>query len=530
MSLAYLLPLTTCPPGYLAAWVGLVLFWGLENFFVQGLLFDEPPITSHPRIYQTARLGINLTVAAMFLLVFGRPALTLVAFLNFALSLVVVAHGHYFRRACSLYQGMKHFREGLQSCSFALQLIPPGAWVSLLGALAIKLYWIWLIIPTPPQFQQSGTTLAVLLCLLLVQLAALQCTSFRFNSIRLTSITRTVFAYGYLNSWIAEFFIAPDTSQLAKELAELRKISPDRLSGSEVPWPVDNHVVVMQLESLGWNVLGWRANGQDISPYLNGLARNSRLFRLQAYHHIGTADMDYAALSGGTPSANLISYFVPDVDYSGALPRFMRDHGFRTMALHGATGEFYNRRRNFEHMGFDEILFREEFRGLSAAQSYWGVRDQELFRISRDKLKNAREPEFHFIITLDSHGPFNLITDSEKQIFPGSRVWQENYFNSVRTLDNNLRDYMDSLPAGTLVILYGDHTAAVDYESFHPAREGNAEYVPCLVHVCGASEAWLPSNAGTEAAPANLRILDVLNFLRRQVTARKGASRITAAA
>jgi hypothetical protein len=523
MNFAHLPSLTGYPNGYLAGLAGLVLFWGVENFFVQAFLFDMPPITRYPRCYQTMRLGINLAVAAMFVLTFSQPALTVIAGVNFLLSATVLAHGIYFRRACSLVHGIKNFREGLQSWSFAFRLIPGVTWVVLLCALIIKICWIWWLARVP--FQPSWMAVGLLLALLVAQLLVLQFTSFRFTSIRVTSMTRAVYAYGYLSSWLAEFVFAPDVRQRIQELRDLREISPDRLAGRENPWPVRHHVAVVQLESVGRNVLGHRIRGQEVTPFLNRLARASRVFELQAYHNIGTADMDYAALSGGTPSGNLISYFVPDIDYSAALPRFMREHGFRTVSLHGATGEFYNRRRNFERMGFDEILFREEFRGRPARHSYWGMRDQELFRLSGEKLRAARGPEFHFIITLDSHGPFDLITEEEKKIFPGSRIWQENYFNSLRVLDDNLRDYVEALPAGTLVILYGDHTAGVEYADFEPAREGNAEYVPCVVHCCGASGAWGGERSGSAPLPRDLRILDVLNFLRRQVEARNGATR-----
>ncbi len=312
---------------------------------------------------------------------------------------------------------------------------------------------------------------------------------------------------------------------MVKELAELQKVSPDRLAETEEPWPVSDRIALVQLESVGWNALNCRMNGQEVTPYMNRLARASRLLRLRAYHNIGTADMDYAAMSCGTPSPNLISYFVPEIDYSGALPRFMQEHGFRTVSLHGATGEFYNRRSNFERMGFDEIHFREEFRGQPVAQSYWGVRDQELFRVSAEKMRKASGPEFHFIITLDSHGPFNLIQEKEKEVFPGSGVWQENYFNSLRVLDHVIEEYVESLPAGTLVIFYGDHTAGVHYGDFHPSREGDNEYVPCLVHACKVDPAWRSESSGGPALPADLRILDVVNFLKSQIDAARPAGK-----
>ena len=188
--------------------------------------------------------------------------------------------------------------------------------------------------------------------------------------------------------------------------------------------------------------------------------------------------MDYAVLSGGLPSKRLISYFIPGLEYCNSLPRFMRDHGYHTVSLHGASGDFFNRRTNFEQMSWDDILFKEDFKGMSMEQSHWGVRDEGILTLSSRKMHGATGPVFHFIITLDTHGPFNLISEEEKTIFPGSRVSQENYFNSMSVLDRNLRNYIASLPSGTLVLLYGDHTAGVEHQGFSPAREVGVDVFP----------------------------------------------------
>jgi len=195
----------------------------------------------------------------------------------------------------------------------------------------------------------------------------------------------------------------------------------------------------------------------------------------------------------------------------------MQRHGFHTVALHGNDGGFFNRRANFERMGFDEIWFKEDFEGRGVKYNYWGVRDAELLNLSCREIQQAAQPQFHFIITLDSHAPFDLIDDQEKQIFPGASAWRENYFNSARVLDGLLRNYVQSLPAGTLVILYGDHPAGVDYGDFHPAIEGAAQFVPCIVHVCGRANAGTELSCASAPLPADLRVLDIINFMRHQV-------------
>jgi phosphoglycerol transferase MdoB-like AlkP superfamily enzyme len=325
-----------------------------------------------------------------------------------------------------------------------------------------------------------------------------------------------------MTSWIAEFITAPDTTEVSKELIELQKKSPDRLVTTEQSWPVGDKIVIIQLESLDYNVLNYKVNGQEVTPYFNQLARDSRLFKLLSYHDVGSADMDFATLSGGTPSSRMLSYMIPGLSYNNSLPRFLQQQGYNTVSWHGNNGSFFNRRTNFMRMGFTEVLFEEELnKQASLVNSYWGVRDKEIFRLSSEKMHATSGREFHFIITLDSHGPFDFISDQEKVIFPQSKQWQQNYFNSMHVLDRDVKKYLESLPAGTLVILYGDHTSGVNYGDYS-SRNGSAEFVPCIVHVCKPMTSWPPHDK-RQLSPllvADLRVLDVINFFRRQVAPR----------
>ena len=505
---------------YCFSLTALAFFWAAENFLVQAAAFDKPPTTIHPYFYQAGRLGLDFLAASLMLLFFSRRWLLAILAGDFLVSVLTLPYAHYFHHALSLETTMQTAGEGMRVSSVGLEVIPPALWLALLGALALKIYWVIKITPQPAAWRRECAAA----CLLAggACIAGLQFTSFNLPSLRTRSMTRAVYACGYLNAWAAELFYGPNLKEVGQKLLQLQRVSPDRLLGVEKPWPVSNHVVVVQMESIGWEVLNAQIAGQSVAPYLSSLAGSSRCFRVQVYHTLGSADMDYAVLSGGAPSTKVISYDTPGVTYSNALPGFMQKHGFHTVAMHGNDGGFFNRRHNFDRMGFDEIWFKEDFKDRTVKQSSWGVRDAELFKLSSQELRQATRPQFHFIITLDSHAPFNLIDDQEHQVFPNTQAWRENYFNSARWLDNLLRDYMDSLPSGTLVILYGDHPAGVDYGDFHPAREGSAEFVPCLVHVCGSSSPPPADTSLPAHLPSDLRILDVINFLRHQVADRPG--------
>lgn len=500
---------------YFIALAALALFWAVENFLVQAAAFDQQPTTIHPYFYQAGRLGLNFLAASAAVLFFSRRWLLAVMAGDFFISVLTLPYAHYFHHALSLETTMETAGEGMRVSAFGLEVIPPTLWAALLAALAIKIYWAVKITPQPADWRRSCAAACLVaegVCIL-----ALQFTSFSLPHLRTRSMTRAVYAYGYLNAWAAEAVYGPNMKELGQKLRDLQQVSPDRLPGVEPPWPVSNHVVVVQMESIGWEVLNASVAGQKVAPFLSSLAASSRCFRVQAFHTVGSEDMDYAVLSDGTPSTEIVSYDVPGISYSNGLPGFMHGHGFHTVALHGNDGGFFNRRNNFQRMGFDEIWFKEDFQGRDVKQNSWGVRDAELFKLSSREIQKATQPQFHFIITLDSHAPFNLIDNQEKRIFPGSSAWRENYFNSARVLDDCLRDYIQSLPSGTLVILYGDHPAGVDYDDFHPAFVDGAQFVPCIVHVCGSLDPAPELSYDAAPLPSDLRILDIMNFMRHQV-------------
>ncbi len=511
--------------GDFLAFASLAVLWAVENFFIQESAFVVHPTTRYPNVYRFLRMVLNSTTAMALLLLCSRRLLIGVLVADSTLSVLILAYNKYFRHAFSVFFGFRMAREGMPMTYIGLQFVPLTACLLLFWALAAKIFLGFCLAPMPAEVATLGSRLVwagVCLAPAVLIVLALQRTSFCFRSIASTRVTRAVYAYGYFISWIAEFFVMPKTHELAQELAQLQNDSPDRLSGTEGPLEFGSNVVVIQMESWGWNVLDCQMNRQEVTPFLNGLARRSRLFKVAAFHYVASLDMDYAVLSGGGPSKHLVSYLVSDVPYDKALPRFMQQHRFHTLALHGNSGEFFGRRENFKRMGFDEIYFQEDFSPQAVKQSYWGVRDAELFRLSSQRLHKAIGPEFHFIITLDSHVPFDLIGEEEKEIYPHSKAWQENYFNSMKVLDRNMCEYIESLPAGTLVILYGDHTSSVKYGEFQPAIDGYAEYVPCVVHVCHAPSALPAQTSERVSLPEDLRILDVMNWVRHQIAARDG--------
>ena len=134
---------------------------------------------------------------------------------------------------------------------------------------------------------EAGIPLVALSGLILL----LQRTSFGFASIRKSSMYRTIFVNGYIISWIAEFFMAPGKREVTRELEASPQAAPNRLTTVEPPSPIGRNVVILQLESFGWEILGHCINGKQVTPFLNELTSSSRVFKIQVYHDNGSAQI-----------------------------------------------------------------------------------------------------------------------------------------------------------------------------------------------------------------------------------------------
>ena len=80
---------------------------------------------------------------------------------------------------------------------------------------------------------------------------------------------------GYLGPWFAEWYYLRDDEVLERAL-ELREVQYDRLTPVEADIPIHKHLVILQAESLDYNVLGFKVDGDEVTPFLNQLARCSR--------------------------------------------------------------------------------------------------------------------------------------------------------------------------------------------------------------------------------------------------------------
>jgi hypothetical protein len=437
--------------------------------------------------------------------------------LNLLLNIALVSYATYFQRPLTMSTVMSVYREGAALGRFASEWVPQWPAALLLTVCMAKLALLWcsrrLEIPRKIRlysftlFSSAFATL-YLITLWLDPLSAILTTR---------GVARLGIIRGYTGPWIAELYYTRDPRLTARAI-ERAKIRSDQLTPGEAAIPIHDRLVIIQAETLDYNVLGHTVDGKEVTPFLNRLRDSSLFYRARTYHVIGSADADFTMLMGGPPAMNVLNYSLPNFPYADSLPHFLKQRGFKSVAIHGNRGTFYSRRSAFEKMGFSEIFFREELEPLGTFSSdALGLRDADVLTFSALKLRESTAPTCHFIITLTSHTPYRFLQPDSMSLIPHPRDAVDRYFNHIHYLDTCLRNYVASLGKGVTVVIYGDHPTEVARGDFSPSRNATGEYVPVFIYDTDRNLADLQKTHAEFAESGKLKLIDISSYLRNQI-------------
>lgn len=227
------------------------------------------------------------------------------------------------------------------------------------------------------------------------------------------------------------------------------------------------NLIVIQLESVQNFVINREYNGQVITPNLNKLIKENSFYFDHYFQNIGkgnTSDAEFASNNSLYPVIKGESYRLYEQNKFKGLPWKLREKGYKTLALHGYQGQFWNRENAYPNQGFEDFLSMED---LDITEKVgFGLSDKEMFKQAADVLaKEYKDKQFYnFIITLSNHYPYLLpdnlksleIKDEDKGTVFGY------YIQSVRYTDEAIGQFINDLKEkglydNSMIVLYGDH-------------------------------------------------------------------------
>lgn len=264
------------------------------------------------------------------------------------------------------------------------------------------------------------------------------------------------------------------------------------------------NIVIVSLESTQNFVINQTVNGEEITPFLNNLIKDSFYFS-NIYDQTSqgkTSDAEFMVDTGQYP---LPSGFVfvrrPENTFS-SLPIILEENAdYTSVVFHGNDAGFWNRDQMYQTLGYDQFFSKKNYHVTEENSINYGIKDIPFFKQSMKELINLPEPYSAKIITLSNHFPF-LLEEKDQFIEPANTEIDvvNRYVTTVRYEDEVLKKFLNSLKEkkmykDTLFLIYGDHYGiSSKYEAgVHelleqentPLNHLELQQVPFIIHIPG---------------------------------------------
>ncbi len=274
--------------------------------------------------------------------------------------------------------------------------------------------------------------------------------------------------YTFFNEGKIVSLTAEEKNQIAQWYAEKKPELPDNQYKGMFK---GKNLLIIEVESLEKFVVGQEIDGQEITPSINKLLKNSIYFTdvHEQVHEGNTIDAEFMTNTSVYPLIQgSTSFLYPYNIHHDSLPRIMSRNGYHTMDIQPDEGSFWNWMVLMKSLGFDKCLDNSSF--TIDDEFGMGISDESFLKQVEPIIVKQKQPFYTFMITESSHTPFNLPNNLKEMRLPASinNTYLEGYFQSIHYTDKQLGILLDSLQRdgildNTVVVLYGDHEGIHKY-------------------------------------------------------------------
>lgn len=282
--------------------------------------------------------------------------------------------------------------------------------------------------------------------------------------------------HGYIQSQFVQLYergfgtvFAENNNLSDKELEKLKGNTYIPFSEHRTFGIAENrHVFTIQVESLQEFTLNQTIDGQEITPNLNELLKESAYFN-NVYQQIGagnTSDAEWIMHTSLYPEGMDPTVNVIEDSEIPSLVQTLKRNGYGTATYHADDITYWSRDKLYPALGFDYIYTSNEI--PQEKEIGFGPADEVLFNYVESQLPKqlkTHERMYSNIITLTSHTPFDMPAEFEFLNLPDDYegTYVGNYLQSVRYVDEQIGAFIKQLKKlgiydDSIVLIYGDHS------------------------------------------------------------------------
>jgi len=291
------------------------------------------------------------------------------------------------------------------------------------------------------------------------------------------------------------------------------------------------NVIYLHLESFQNFMIDYKLNGEEVTPFLNSLAKDENtMYFDNFFHQTGqgkTSDAEFMLENSlfGLPQGS--AYITKAQNTYQAAPSILKDYGYTSAVFHGNNGSFWNRNEIYKSFGFD-YFFDASYYDTSSSENMaeYGLLDKPFFEQSESLLSSLPQPFYTKFITVGNHFPYQMNQDLvtiDKAATGDTSV--DSYFQTARYADEAIEQMFNQLKESglydnSMIVLYGDHYGISDNHNdameqvigkeITPYESANLQRVPLLIHVPGMQGETNHTYGGqTDLLPTLLHLLGV---------------------
>ena len=241
------------------------------------------------------------------------------------------------------------------------------------------------------------------------------------------------------------------------------------------------NVILISIESLSAEFMSRFGNREGITPFLDGLAKESLFF--SSLFATGTrTDRGLEAITLSippTPGRSLVKR--PDNARLYSLGYVFRQRGYDVAFLYGGRGFFDNMNAFFSGNGYRTVDQTDLKCGEITFQNAWGVADEDLYRkalMEADAAHGSGRHFFFHVMTTSNHRPF---TYPEGRIDIPSGTGRP---GAVKYTDHALKEFLSAAGqrpwfGDTVFVVVADHCAGSAGEVGLPIRK---YHIPLFIY------------------------------------------------
>lgn len=287
--------------------------------------------------------------------------------------------------------------------------------------------------------------------------------------------------------------------------------SPEMFAAAE-----GRNLIVVTLESMQSFLINNEMNGEEITPFLNGLTQDKdTVYFPNFYHQTGlgkTSDSEFLLENSLYPLSGGAVFFTHSGNTFNSMAERLGENGYYTAVQHANTKSFWNRDMMYQSFNIEKFHDIESYTIGEGQAVNWGMKDIPFMEQSVDQMAEMPQPFYSRLLTLTNHHPFYL--DEEDKLieeFDSDSGTLNRYFQTARYLDESVEALFEDLKEqglyeNSVIVMYGDHygisenhnEAMAQYlgKEVTPYESAQLQKVPFFVHIPGSGKGYVEEEIG----------------------------------